>query len=125
MPDFLKQSAPRRLFLAMLRSPLTRPTVQKVGGSFLRNFPGQITCQQFEDFLMDYYDGELSADQETLFHRHMKVCPMCRTSLNGYIKAIKMGQKVFAEDEKDEVFNAAPQELIDAIIMVAKQRRHI
>lgn len=85
--------------------------------------PGQITCQQFEDFLIDYLEGKLTADQQALFQRHMKVCPMCRVSLQSYLKVIEMGQAVCAEDEKGDVFNEAPQELIDAIIDVARQNR--
>lgn len=89
----------------------------------LRQLPGQITCQQFEDFLIDYLEDKLTADQQALFQRHMKVCPMCRASLQSYLKVIELGQEVCADDEKDHMFNAAPQELIDAIIDVARQNQ--
>jgi predicted anti-sigma-YlaC factor YlaD len=97
--------------------------MMSIGGSMLRHMPGQITCRQFEDFLTDYLEDRLTSDQKRLFERHMKVCPMCRTSLKSYLKVIEMGQAVCAEDEKDEAFTAAPQELIDAIIDVSKQSR--
>lgn len=120
MPELRKPNIFRRLFLAALRSPLVRPVVQRLGGSMLRHLPGMITCQQFEDFLIDYLEDKLTADQQALFQRHMKVCPMCRTSFQSYLKVIELGQAVCADHEKDLMFDAAPQELIDAIIDAAK-----
>ncbi len=123
MPEPKKPSIFRKLFRSLLRSPITRPVIQRMGGSMLRHMPGQITCRQFEDFLVDYLEDRLTAEQKKLFQRHMKVCPMCRASLHSYLKVIEMGQAVCAEDDKDHVFDAAPQELIDAIIDVARKNK--
>ena len=120
MSEITKLPMIRRLFIRFLTNPVTGSLMQKIGGVMLRRFPGQITCQQFENFLIDYLEDRLSQKQRSLFERHMKVCPMCRTSLNSYLKVIEMGQVICAEDEKDLVFTAAPQELIDAIIDVSK-----
>lgn len=113
-----KPSLVGRIFRALLRNRLSRPIVQMMGGSMLKYMPGQITCREFEQFLFDYVEGKLAPVQRKRFDRHMAVCPFCRTSLAAYIKAINMGQKVCAEDEQDDVFDRAPQELINAILGV-------
>ncbi len=111
-----------RMFRAALRRPTSRRVVQAMGGAMLKYLPGQITCGEFEEFLVDYVDGRLNEKQLKLFNRHMANCPFCRTSLAAYVKAIEMGQAVFAEHEKDEAFARAPQELIDAILDVTINR---
>lgn len=117
-----KMSLGRRAFRALLRRPTSRRIVQSIGGGMLKYMPGQITCRQFEDFVLDYVEGRLSEDQLKLFNRHMTICPFCRTSLAAYVQTIEMGKAVCAEGEKDEAFQRAPQELIDAIIDVTTGR---
>jgi len=96
--------------------------MQAIGGGMLRHIPGHITCREFEAFLSDYVEGRLSDEQLKLFNRHMSVCPFCRTSLASYVLATKMGQAVCAEEEMDETFEQAPQELIDAIIDITRDK---
>ena len=110
-----QMSLGRRIFRALLRPRLSRKIVQATGGAMLKYLPGQITCREFEEFLSNYVEGRLTDRQLKLFNRHMAVCPFCRTSLAVYLKAIEMGQEVCAQDEKDQIFDRAPQELIDAI----------
>jgi hypothetical protein len=117
-----QMSFARPVFLAVLRRPGSRRIVQAVGGTMLKYLPGQITCREFEEFLSDYVEDRLTDAQLTLFNRHMAVCPFCRTSLAAYIKAVEMGQSACAEDEKDQIFDRAPQELIDAILDVTIDR---
>jgi len=112
----------RRMFHSALRQPAGRKIVQAIGGAMLKYLPGQITCREFEEFLADYVEGRLTKKQLKLFDRHMAVCPFCRTSLAAYLKAMEMGQAVYAEDEKNETFDRAPQELIDAILDVTIDR---
>ncbi|MEP0392935.1 MAG: zf-HC2 domain-containing protein [Erythrobacter sp.] len=123
MHDHSHQVSPRcRMFRAVLRRPFSRKVVQAMGGAMLKYLPGQITCREFEDFLADYVEGRLTEKQLKLFDHHMAVCPFCRTSLAAYVKTIKMGQAVCAEDEKDHLFDRAPQQLIDAILDVTIYR---
>ena len=91
-------------------------------GAMLKYLPGQITCREFEEFLSDYVEGRLTEQQLKLFNRHMAVCPDCRTSLAAYLKAVEMGKAVCAEDEKDHIFDRAPQALIEAILNVTIDR---
>lgn len=120
MPNIEEISPLKKAFLVILNGRVGGAFIQKIGGSLLRHLPGQITCQQFSDFLHGYVDGKLSVKQRSLFERHMKICPMCRVSLASYLKAIEMGQAVISEDQKKDIFTEAPQELIDAIIKVYK-----
>jgi len=123
MTEITKPGLARRIFRRILQNPVSSAVMMTIGGSMLRYMPGQITCRQFEEFLIDYLEDRLTVEQRKLFERHMKVCPMCRTSLKSYLKVIEMGKSVCAEDEKDEQFTAAPQDLIEAIIDVSKRPR--
>jgi len=107
---------PRTIFIKLLRNNYSGPFIQRIGGAMLRNGPGMITCAQFEEFLINYTEDHLTAAQLELFERHMKVCPMCRTTFTSYLKVIELGQAICKEDERNQSFSDAPQELIDAII---------
>jgi len=95
--------------------------MQRVGSLLLRYLPGQITCGEFESFLLDYHEERLPEADRVLFERHMRVCPMCRTSLKTYLKTIEMEKCLFPNSVRNEQFKDAPQELIDAILLTALQ----
>jgi hypothetical protein len=67
----------------------------------MRRVPGMITCAEFERFVVDHYEGELGERQRRLFERHMAMCPPCRVSWESYRKAVALGQRLFADEEKD------------------------
>lgn len=119
-PHMNEMTSLKRAYIAIMRGRVGGAILQSTGSALLRYLPGQITCQQFENFLNDYIDDRLSVAQQRLFERHMKVCPMCRVSLESYLKCIEMGQAVFDEDKKADVFTEAPRDLIDAIIEVSR-----
>lgn len=73
-----------------------------------------LTCREMLDFIMAYFDDELSLDQRSDFDRHLSVCPSCRNYLASYQQTIKMGKIAMAElDVPAET--EAPQGLVDAI----------
>lgn len=93
----------------------------KVAGWVFRRFPGQITCADFEGFLLDYHDGTLPEPQRQLFETHMKMCSQCRASLRGYVRTIELGQQLFARREAplpDEV----PDHIVAAVVSAMKAR---
>ncbi|WP_417518957.1 anti-sigma factor family protein [Minwuia sp.] len=87
------------------------PLRHRYAGWVFRTLPGQITCQQFEDFLMDYREGDLPAAQTALFERHLSLCPQCRASYLGYVRSIELGQKLFAQAQ-----GPLPEEVPDHIV---------
>lgn len=81
----------------------------------LSNVPGMITCQEFDNFLVDYFELALPANQSRKFRLHVLMCPDCRRYLTGYRRIIELtGASSRAADEAvpDEV----PEELVQAIL---------
>jgi len=86
----------------------------------MRRMPGMITCAEFESFVVDHYEGQLSARQRRLFERHMEMCPPCRVSWGSYVKAVALGQRLFADDER-EAPAPVDQRLVDAVLAARRQ----
>ena len=77
-----------------------------------------LTCKELIEFLADYVEGELAADERTRFDAHLAVCPHCVDYLHGYRESVRLGQAAFAEGS---IPDAVPAELVDAIL--AARRR--
>ncbi len=77
-----------------------------------------MTCREMVDFLMDYVNGELPAEQRSDFDGHLAACPPCIAYLESYKETIKLGRQVCG---REEIPDDVPQELIDAILS-ARQR---
>lgn len=93
--------------------------IMPIGSWYMRVSPRMITCQEFNEFIFDYTEGQLTDAQVTLFERHMKVCPTCRNFMKTYQAAFKVGKVMFPYSDKktpDEV----PSDLLDAIRDVYK-----
>jgi hypothetical protein len=86
---------------------------RKLEALFLRHFPGQVTCGEFERFIIEYCEGGLTERQRRIFEFHMGFCPMCRVHFEGYRKTIEMGRRVFTDTSEPL---QAPQELINAVL---------
>ena len=97
---------------------LVRP-ILPVGGWILRASPRLITCREFNAFIYDYIEGNLSEKQTVLFQRHMRVCPSCRNFLKTYIATYKARSQVSPYDDI-EVPVGVPQDLINAVLEVRK-----
>ncbi|MEL6257463.1 MAG: zf-HC2 domain-containing protein [Pseudomonadota bacterium] len=83
---------------------------------YWRISPRHITCRQFNEFVVDYLDGNLSEKETERFERHMIVCPMCRLFLERYKIARDAGVRVIADDPSAPVPDGVPGDLIDAIL---------
>jgi anti-sigma factor RsiW len=70
-----------------------------------------MTCKELIDFLDDYVDGRLAADERTRFDRHLGVCRDCRSYLASYQATVRLAQNAAAED----VAAGMPKGLIEAI----------
>ncbi len=69
-----------------------------------------MTCRQLIDFIVDYLDGTLPADERRLFERHLTVCRSCVAYLRTYEQSIRMAQGTRMEQAE------VPEELIRAIV---------
>ncbi len=74
--------------LADLSAPAQSPGLKRIVKGLMTNYlPLMITCQQFEDFIIDYLEGELPNWQRALFEFHIKTCRECRDYLAAYRRA--------------------------------------
>ncbi|MBV1901666.1 MAG: zf-HC2 domain-containing protein [Kordiimonadaceae bacterium] len=93
-----------------------RPIWRKfVDALILHQLPGMITCREFDSFLQDYVDEELSDNQLELFDIHMKLCPMCNAHFETYMVSYKATRHVFGTTE-ETVPDDVPEDLITAIL---------
>ena len=89
--------------------------MRRLGAYFLRFAPHQITCAEFERFVIDYYEDELSPRQRSMFDFHMRICPMCDIHFQSYVKAIQMGRRLFQEEQALQPAEL-PKDLVMAIL---------
>lgn len=83
--------------------------------------PHMITCRQFEDFIIDYLDGELPTRQLRVFNFHMLFCPECRIYLAAYERSVALGKAVFFDDPDGPVPDSVPTDLLIAILAAQKR----
>jgi predicted anti-sigma-YlaC factor YlaD len=58
-----------------------------------------MTCREFADFMLDYCSGELSSESRAHFEHHLSLCVACRRYLTSYEETVKLGKRVFEEEE--------------------------
>jgi hypothetical protein len=111
LPDSLK----RRLLAPFQDHENAGPIKRRLGAIFLRYAPLQVTCEDFERFVIDYHEGHLTDRQRAVFEFHMEICPMCRVHFRSYVKAVQMGQRLY-EDEVAQEPAELPEDLIAAVL---------
>ncbi len=74
-----------------------------------------ISCAEFESFILDYLDNNLTPAQRGTFERHIAACGACHDYLDGYRQTVALGRAVFAAPEA-EVPREVPEELVEAIL---------
>ena len=83
--------------------------------SKISKLPGMLTCREFEDFVIDYLEGDLPILSHLKFWIHLKICNDCRSYLKAYLQTIKLG-KSFFEDSDEVVPEDMPDELVESIL---------
>jgi anti-sigma factor RsiW len=78
-----------------------------------------LTCKEFDDFMVDYLDGNLPAWQTFMCWLHVKMCRACAQFVNEYRRTMKLGKTAF-ENSEDEVPDSVPEELIKAALAYRK-----
>ncbi len=79
-----------------------------------------ITCRELITFLADYLDGELPAEKNVEFERHLAVCVSCVQYIATYRETIRMAKVTMLMPELR--VEEAPADLITAIL--ASIERH-
>ncbi|WP_299732261.1 zf-HC2 domain-containing protein [uncultured Tateyamaria sp.] len=80
----------------------------------LFKFPGMITCNEFEDFILVYLEDELPPAKKRLFELHLKVCKSCRLYLAAYRRTLAATKAL--QKDYDALEETVPQDLIEAIL---------
>ncbi len=55
-----------------------------------QRFQPMLTCEQVNDFLMDYLDGRLAEDVKSKFEKHLQMCASCTPFLEQYQKTVEL-----------------------------------
>ena len=66
-------------------------------GLMLKHMHHMITCVEFENFVLSYLEGELSAKQRSVFEWHLRLCAECREYLAAYQRSLEIGEQNFAK----------------------------
>ncbi len=88
-------------------------------GLMLKHMHRMITCREFEDFVLQYFDNELPGPQRTMFELHLRICRECREYLAAYQRSIEIGREAFKSDD-DVLSEDVPENLIKAILEARK-----
>jgi anti-sigma factor RsiW len=75
-----------------------------------------VTCREFADFVMEYFDGQLEADARARFDQHLTRCPDCVQYLQQYRDTVQAGQAAY----DDDLPAAVPDDLVQAILDARK-----
>lgn len=70
-----------------------------------------MNCRECYDFLMDYLDGQLPADERAAFEAHLARCPPCVAYLDTYRATIELGKSALRGEPCQ-----LPEELVQAIL---------
>ena len=84
-------------------------------GQMLKRMHGMLTCREFEEFVLAYFEGELTQQQQNRFNIHLRICRECREYIAAYQRALEINKAVLgAADEP--LPSAVPADLIQAIL---------
>lgn len=78
-----------------------------------------MNCREFTEFVIEWVDGELAADERATFEAHIRECPPCLRFLHSYQDTVRLGKAACADDES--LLQEVPERLIQAIL--AARRR--
>ncbi len=74
-----------------------------------------MTCREFIEFLMEYLDGQLPAEQRSVFDAHLEECPTCVEYLKSYQQSVELCRAA-CECSADEPPPEAPEQLVQAVL---------
>ena len=89
--------------------------------SGMMKMPTMLTCREFDEFVSDYFEGNLSGYRNFKFALHMKMCSPCRRYIEAYRRSQELGKQVFGQLDA-EVPPEVPEELVEAILEAQKKR---
>ncbi len=83
--------------------------------ALMAKLPMMLTCAEFEEFILDYFEGTLSGKQYAVFKVHLMLCRDCKSYIAAYERSTELGKNVFKEPYAP-VPNDMPEDLVQAIL---------
>lgn len=80
----------------------------------MQDKPLMISCEEFEEFVTDYFEGKLPFLTRVKFNMHLLLCGICRKYIKQYRKTIEI-EKQFYKDTEQEFSEEPPKELLEII----------
>lgn len=84
-------------------------------GQMLKRIHGMLTCREFEEFVLAYFEGELTRQQLNRFNIHLRICRECREYIAAYQRALEINKAVLGAPDKP-LPSDVPADLIQAIL---------
>ncbi len=80
-----------------------------------------LTCSEFDDFMVDYLEGNLSAWQRFSCWLHVTMCKECPHFIEQYLRTIALGKEAF-DTPDDALPESVPEDLVKAAMAHRKRR---
>jgi len=93
--------------------------MRRLKGTMLKRMHGMITCREFEEFVLQYLDGELPTKQKKIFEWHLRICRECREYLAAYKRTMEIGKAALGS-AGESVPDDVPEDLIRAVLDARK-----
>ncbi len=84
-------------------------------GRMMRTLPFMITCHEFEDFLIDYFEEALPKSQRVIFDWHLRLCRECRAYLEVFKRTMALTTATLEEVDA-AALETVPEDLVQAIL---------
>ncbi len=95
-------------------------SAMRIAKAFMfRSLPMMISCREFEEFLIDYFEDSLPKRQRLVFEMHLKLCRECREYLIAFKRSIDVSKRVCADLDEPTPADV-PEDLVRAIIDARK-----
>lgn len=82
-----------------------------------------MTCEELTEFLSRYLDGELAAEQRSVFEGHLEACPPCEVYLDTFKETIRMGKEVSCPPAKETMPDSLVRAILAARDAVKRERK--
>lgn len=80
-----------------------------------------MTCREFIDFMIDYFEGNLTSRERLEFAEHLAECPDCTAYLLSYEQTIRLSKATSVAPDAPLPADV-PEELVQAILASRRQR---
>ena len=97
----------------------TRKTSHAIAAMMFR-LPFMIDCEEFDAFIVDYLEGNLTKGQWLKFEMHLKVCRECRVYLQSYKATMELAKGQTDIPFSEMGMGEVPEGLIKAVLEARK-----